>query len=128
MNYLQDQLKRFFSDRPEFENASYIGRACYVPLGEGLRLKAEFFNQGYADHYSALRLEVINNEQTADITVLRFSDYWNREKHNYIWDYYGKMSWYHGDPTNAEIKSVVDDVCEYISIYSQQNQGMDMSQ
>lgn len=125
MNFFQKELRRFFDNRPEFENASYIGRACYVPLDRGLRLKAQFIEQGYANHYYALRLQVINDEQNVDNLVLNFKDFWNTNSQKYIWDS-GETCWYCGSPTRNEIDSLVDDVCEFVSVYNAMSQSDDI--
>ena len=41
MNFFQQQLKWILGNQPEFQDAKYVGRACFVPLVDGTRIKAE---------------------------------------------------------------------------------------
>ena len=53
-NFFQTQLKRFFDSKPEFANAEYVGRACYLDLGNKMKLKAQFVTRSTIDKYEAL--------------------------------------------------------------------------
>ncbi|MBR3997460.1 MAG: hypothetical protein IKI93_03855 [Clostridia bacterium] len=46
MNYFASQLKWMLGDQPEFKEAKYVGRACFVPLSNGTNIKAEFVTRG----------------------------------------------------------------------------------
>lgn len=129
MNDFTNELLRFFRGREEFYNASYLGRACYVPLDDGLRLKISFSDQGYADHYSALHLQVINNESVVDNLTMTFRDYFSKTPNAHMWTYNNKTEWYGNVPSSSEVSGMVDDICEYIRLYNQsfdQSEGMEM--
>lgn len=76
MNFFQQQLKWILGNQPEFQDAKYVGRACFVPLADGTRIKAEFITRGTHERYEALKLTAMNkSEGQIDATVLEFKDY-----------------------------------------------------
>ena len=56
MNFFQQQLKWILGNQPEFQDAKYVGRACFVPLVDGTRIKAELITCGTHEKYEALKL------------------------------------------------------------------------
>ena len=60
MNFFQGELLTLFRGRPEFRDARYVGRACYVPLPDGTKIKAEFVTGMMGNQYDALRLTAIS--------------------------------------------------------------------
>lgn len=125
MNFFTNELKRFFGNRDEFQNASYIGRACYVLPENNLRIKIQFVNDRYSN-YNSIMLQAFNNEQDVDTTMLHFSDYWQTSGQKFIWICDGQPKWFACSPTSDEINSLVDDISDFISIY-QDNSMSDVS-
>ena len=76
MNFFEAQLKWMLGNRSEFENAKYVGRACYVPLSNGTNIRAEFVTQGTYQKYEALKLSAINKADGQIDSVL----YWHGTK------------------------------------------------
>lgn len=134
LNALRRQLQTLFHNRSEFEKAKYIGRACYVPLEDGTKIKAEFVTSGTSGQYDTLRMSAINTmEGTVDKLNLRFCDYfkprpltYGGEVTPYLWDYQGKVSWY-TEPSKLELLALQDAACEYVSLFDQsQEKGYTM--
>lgn len=75
MNFFQQQLKWILGNQPEFQDAKYVGRACFVPLVDGTRIKAELITRGTHEKYEALKLTAMNKaEGQIDATILEFKD------------------------------------------------------
>lgn len=134
MNFFQAQLLYFFRGRPEFENAKYVGRSCFVPLSDGTKIKAEFITREIADMYEALKLTAMNkSEGQIDMTILNFKDYFGEVRGSisdpltpHIWVYGGKAEWY-GSPTYADKESIADAACEYVRLFDpEQEEGNDV--
>ena len=71
MNFFAAQLKWMLGNCPEFQNAKYVGRACFVPLSNGTNIKAEFVTRGTYQKYEALKLTAIDQEDgQIDSTLL----------------------------------------------------------
>lgn len=125
MNFFQEQLKYLLGGRPEFENAKYVGRACYVLFPDGTKVKAEFVTRGTHEKYEALKLTTMNvAEGAVDSTVLDFEDYFGTVKGStagtftpHIWIYNGKAEWY-GSPTYSDKEALADAACEYVGLFS----------
>ena len=81
MNFFQQQLKWILGNQPEFQDAKYVGRACFVPLTDGTRIKAELITRGTHEKYEALKLTAMNKaEGQIDATILEFKDYFAAQK------------------------------------------------
>lgn len=81
MNFFQQQLKWILGNQPEFQDAKYVGRACFVPLVDGTRIKAELITRGTHEKYEALKLTAMNKaEGQIDATILEFKDYFAAQK------------------------------------------------
>ena len=63
MNFFQQQLKWILGNQPEFQDAKYVGRACFVPLVDGTRIKAELITRGTHEKYEALKLTAMNKAE-----------------------------------------------------------------
>ena len=71
-------------------------------LDENLRVKLQFTTTGYADHYDAIKLAVINRtDGVVDQQLFRFSDIIGQQAvegrdpiNPHIWDYNGRLEWY----------------------------------
>lgn len=102
MNFFQQQLKWILGNQPEFQDAKYVGRACFVPLTDGTRIKAELITRGTHEKYEALKLTAMNKaEGQIGATILEFKDYFATQKGStagaftpHIWIYREKPEWY----------------------------------
>ena len=129
MNFFQGELLTFFRGRPEFRDARYVGRACYVPLPDGTKIKAEFVTGMMGNQYDALRLTAISpTEGKMDTELLRFSDYFRKVPRSnlesitpYMWVYDGKAEWYVA-PSKADKAELADAACEYVNLFTPEQQ------
>ena len=60
MNDFEKLLHGILDTTNGFWNARYIGRACYAPVTEDLRIKAELHSTLVSEHYNALKLTAIS--------------------------------------------------------------------
>ena len=60
MNFFEKELRNLFGSSPMLRDAHYCGRTCLAKLDADLRVKLQFTTTGYADHYDAIKLAVIN--------------------------------------------------------------------
>ena len=102
MNFFEKELRNFFGSSPMLRDAHYCGRTCLAKLDEELRVKLQFTTTGYADHYDAIKLAVINRtDGVVDQQLFRFSDIIGQQAvegrdpiNPHIWDYNGRLEWY----------------------------------
>lgn len=133
MNFFQDQLKAIFSLSKFSEDVQYIGRAAYIPLDNGVIVKANFIKANIYNRYDALRLSAIADKKTVDTLILHFSDYFAEsngyDKYPDIWEDGGDYEWYI-QPVQSDFESLAEAADKYICLIEQQlteNKGMNMS-
>ena len=63
MNFFEKELRNLFGSSPMLRDAHYCGRTCLAKLDADLRVKLQFTTTGYADHYDAIKLAVINRNR-----------------------------------------------------------------
>lgn len=136
MNFFEQELRKVVS--PRFLDATYVGRACYVPLGEGLRARLQFVTCGHADHYVALKMTVLNpKEGDVDSLLVRFADLLGKKPTNnpyfkngilpYIWENDNTAEWYVYQPTAKDYADMSDAVSSYLGVFQSQEQTMKQS-
>ena len=143
MNYFEQELKKVIAQSDVAGGASYVGRACFVSPAPDLRAKLEFVTLGYADHYEALRLTILNRRDgPVDSITIRFSDLFGKKQVTnpnfsggivpYIWTSQGKHDWYVYKPNLGDYRQLAGAVDEYLQVYQAQNMteapGMRMQQ
>ena len=124
MNFFQQQLKWLLGNQPEFQDAKYVGRACFVPLADGTRIKAELITRGTHEKYEALKLTAMNKaEGQIDATILEFKDYFAAQKGStagaftpHIWIYREKPEWY-GAPGYTEKEELGEAAGAYVRLF-----------
>ena len=102
MNFFEKELRNLFGNSSMLRDAHYCGRTCLAKLDENLRVKLQFTTTGYADHYDAIKLAVINRtDGVVDQQLFRFSDIIGQQAvegrdpiNPHIWDYNGRLEWY----------------------------------
>ena len=130
MNFFQQQLKWILGNQPEFQDAKYVGRACFVPLVDGTRIKAELITRGTHEKYEALKLTAMNKaEGQIDATILEFKDYFAAQKGStagaftpHIWIYREKPEWY-GAPGYTEKEELGKAAGEYVRLFTPDSIG-----
>lgn len=131
MTVFEQELRKIVS--PKYQNATYVGRACFVPVSEMSRAKLQFISTGIANHYDALHITILNREDGAvDRLVLRFSDLLGK-KHTenpnfrdgvspHLWDDAGRVSWYVYQPDSCDYQVMSDALESYLEVFQAQIQ------
>ena len=133
MNFFQEQLKAIFTLSKYSEDVQYIGRAAYIPLDNGVIVKAYYIKANIYNRYDALRLSAIADKKAVDTLILHFSDYFAEsngyDKYPDIWEDGGDYEWYI-QPVQSDFESLAEAADKYICMIEQQlteNKGMNMN-
>ena len=126
MTYFASQLKWMLGNQPEFQDAKYVGRACFVSLANGTNIKAEFVTRGTHQKYEAIKLTAINKEDgQIDSTVLDFKDFFRSRPGStagtytpHIWTYNEKSEWYGTSPSYSEKEAIGEAASEYVRLFT----------
>lgn len=134
MNFFEKELRDLFGSSPTLRDAHYCGRTCLAKLDEDLRVKLQFTTTGYADHYDAIKLAVINRtDGVVDQQLFRFSDIIDQQHSPgmmsvtpQIWDDNGKSEWYR--PISQEQRSqIANTILDYVGMYQGETPENDFS-
>ena len=134
MNFFEKELRNFFGSSPMLRDAHYCGRTCLAKLDEELRVKLQFTTTGYADHYDAIKLAVINRtDGVVDQQLFRFSDIIGQQAvegrypiNPHIWDYNGRLEWYR--PISQEQRSqIANTILDYVGMYQEETEENDFT-
>ena len=80
-NLFQQELRKLFGDGEIVQSPHFTGRICLGELGKDLRVQAFFVTTGYANHYDALRIMLLNRTKgEVDSHLLRFQDIWGKKE------------------------------------------------
>ena len=120
MNDFERLLHEILDGTNNYWDARYIGRACYAPVTEDLRIKAEFQSTLAAAQYNVLKLTAISNKNgVIDTLTLHFSDYFSEanklkafDTRKYIWTDCGKTEWY-VKPKPQELEALAQAADDY---------------
>ena len=73
MNFFEQELRKIVGSA--YPDATYIGRACYVRLGEENRAKIQFVTGIVSNQYNALQMTILNrSEGTVDTLRVSLTD------------------------------------------------------
>ena len=134
MNFFEKELRNLFGSSPMLRSAHYCGRTCLAKLDEELRVKLQFTTTGYADHYDAIKLAVINRtDGVVDQQLFRFSDIIGQQTvkgrdpiNPHIWDYNGRLEWYR--PISQEQRSqIANTILDYVGMYQEETEENDFT-
>lgn len=122
MTFFNRELKRIlFSTNP---NAIYVGRVCYIHLGECSRAKVQFATCGTTGRYEALKVTILNcSEGVVDELLLRFGDVLGSKQIGsnlitpYAWTYGDKTDWYGYAPTKKAYEALAKAVNDYLALF-----------
>ena len=131
MTFFEKELRRIVE--PNYPDATFVGRACYVRLSEMNRAKIQFTTCGTADHYEALQMTILNrNDGQVDTLRLRFKDVLGTKQVNnpnfkngispHAWTYNGKTEWYGYHPTSQDYQKLSTALNDYLDIFQEQVQ------
>ena len=134
MNFFEKELRNLFGNSSMLRDAHYCGRTCLAKLDENLRVKLQFTTTGYADHYDAIKLAVINRtDGVVDQQLFRFSDIIGQQAvegrdpiNPHIWDYKGRLEWYR--PISQEQRSqIANTILDYVGMYQEETEENDFT-
>ena len=130
MNFFEQELRKLAGQSDTLADPRFVGRACYGRVSDNIRAKLQFVTMGYADHYEALKVNLINNtEGEIDSSIIRFKDAWGIKPSDnpnfkdgvspHIWTYNGNSEWYGYTPTPADYEVLAGEVDEYLELFSE---------
>lgn len=139
MNFFEQELRKLFED--EYPEATFVGRNCYVPLGDRVRASVSFKTSGYADHYDTLHVKVLDRKDgPIDNITIRLSELLGTKQSSspylkdgvqpHIWMDRGKAEWYGFTPSASDYEKMREEVSDYIEVFRKpemtESQGMTM--
>ena len=129
MNYYEQELRKIV--QPQYPDATYVGRACYVNLGGANRAKIQFAMGIVSNQYDSLQITILNrNEGAVDNLRLRFLDLIGSQKvknpnfpegvNPHIWDDCGDADWYVYHPNAKDYQKLGEAVSSYLDVFQEQ--------
>lgn len=126
MTFFEQELRKIVEAK--YPDATFVGRACYVPLSDSNRAKIQFTTCGYMDHYEALQLTILNrNDGQVDSLTLRFKDVLGKKQvanpnfregvNPHVWTYGDKTEWYAYHPNSDDYRQLTAAVSSYLDIF-----------
>lgn len=128
MNFFESELRKIFANSDTLENPTYVGRACFGDIGEDLRARIEFTIDGTIDHYSALRITILNRTNgTVDQMKIRLDEILGKQSVRnpsfpdgvspYIWIYRSIPEWYVFKPGSKDYQKMHDTIRNYLDVF-----------
>ena len=119
MNFFETELKKMTAKAVALKNPKLVGRACIARLTDTTTVKITFSNQGYADHYSAIRITLLNRtEGKIDEITMPFTDIWGKRDRLYAWTDRGETDWYDYHPTAADYTKMEKAFSDYLENFA----------
>lgn len=123
MTVYEHELMKIFGDSELLsEDTVSSGKTMISKIGADLRAKIQFVTSGYANHYDALKVSIINrNEGVVDEQRFKFSDIIgiHDDVAPYIWEYNATdIKWYRYHPTGIDYEDIQGAVEGYISMFA----------
>ena len=131
MNFFENELRKIFENSYTLENPTYVGRACFGDIGEDLRARVEFVIDGTVDHYSALRITVLNRTNgTVDQMKVRLDEILGKQAVSnpnfphgvspHIW-IYQQPEWYVFKPGPKDYQQMHDCISRYLDVFREKD-------
>lgn len=129
MTFYEQELRKLFADGTVISSPTFAGRACLGTLGKNLRVRVQFVTSGYADHYDAISVTVLNRtDGVVDKLRLRLKDILGVKQapgnpnfrsgvSPHIWEDGGKAEWYAFRPSAADYSAMRQAVSEYLDVF-----------
>lgn len=126
MSFFTTELMRCTKN---FEDKKCIGNAMYIPLGKNNLLKLFFTTIGYADHYEALSISVVDkNNGVIDKNIIKFSDVWGRKQVSnpnfkdgvipHVWKHGSQdFRWYVYTPNHLDMELLSGQISDYAQMF-----------
>lgn len=128
-NFFEQELRKLFGDGEIIHDPVFVGRTCLGNLDAGRQVRAEFVTMGYADHYTALRLTLLDSDLgVVDKLTLRLKEVWGRQKvpnnpylrdgvDPHIWVDGNSVDWYAFHPTQADYQKLRQAAGSYLDVF-----------
>ena len=138
-NFFEQELRKLFADGSVIHDPVFVGRACLGGLDRNRQVRAEFVTLGHADHYAALRLTLLDNDQgVLDKLTLRFKDVWGKQKipnnpylrdgvDPHIWVDGNRIDWYAYHPSQEDYRQLRQMASDYVETFRIQVPAKDHS-
>ena len=97
MTFYEQELRKIVGE--QYQDATYVGRACYVRLSDMNRAKIQFVTGSVANFRNGV------------------------DPH--IWDDYGKVDWYVYHPTRQDYEKLSNAVSDYLEVFQDMSQSAD---
>lgn len=59
-SFYEQELQKLFADGKMISEPKFVGRSCTGKLDADLRARVQFVTSGFADHYDAISVTVLN--------------------------------------------------------------------
>lgn len=131
MNFFEKEFRKILEKDNIFKDITFVGRSCLGTIDKDIKAKLEFVTLGYADHYEALKIKILNRtEGVVDSEVIKFKDLLGRKSINHpnfkegivphVWEYNGKIEWYAYKPTTSDYSAFNREIKEYINCFQKE--------
>lgn len=129
MTFYEQELRKLFADGTVVSSPKFVGRTCLGTLGKDLRVRVQFVTSGYADHYDAISVTVLNRtDGVVDKLHLRLKDVLGVKQVSgnpnfrsgvapHIWEDGKKAEWYAFHPSAADYSAMRQAVNEYLEVF-----------
>ena len=133
-NFFEQELRRLFGNGKIIDDPTYSGQSCFGTLGKDLRVRVQFSESGFMNHYDSLKITILNRiDGPVDTQVLKLKDLLGMKPvpgnpnfrggvAPYIWDDYGKLGWYAFHPTAADYNTIRQAVGRYLDVFREHTQ------
>lgn len=131
-SFYEQELQKLFADGKIIRDPQFVGRSCTGKLDADLCARTEFVTSGYADHYDAVSVTVLNRtDGVVDRLRIRLRDVLGKKQvpgnpnfpdgvSPYIWEDSGKAEWYAFRPSAADYAAIRQAVGDYLNAFRAQ--------
>jgi hypothetical protein len=132
MNFFEQELRKIAEHINLLQNRRYIGRTCFGTIGDDIRARLEFVQNGVSNEYPAVKATILNRtEGQVDSMLLRFDDLFGRKSVAnpnfkdgvvpHIWVYNQKAEWYAYHPSEPDYRKIAETLEGYMQIFQSQD-------
>ena len=137
MNFFEQELRKLF--QAQYPDATFVGRHCFVPLGDQIRANICFRTSGYADHYDTLNIKILDRKEgTIDTIGIKlvellgkkqsYSKYLTDGVSPHIWVNGNTTEWYGFKPSTQDYSQMREAAIDYMQVFQEpeltHNSGM----
>lgn len=134
MNFFEQELRKVCALSEYIENPKFVGKTAVFKLSDEITGKLEFVTEGHADHYTALRMTLINRtEGQIDVQNVTLTDLLGHKQFRsgntfnpYIWRDEDDVDWYGFTPTKGDYTAMAQTADDYLSCFADQEMTEDL--